>query len=109
MSRVKFIGDPKEDFAGPDKITNWDVPFVKNVFRDVPEHVAVQARTHPHFVVEGEEAEGRSYSVAELTDILKGRKIAIPKDAKNDAEALMALVEANGGLPPEDEGQDKDE
>lgn len=52
--KVKFIGDPKDGFAGPERITVFGHPFRKNRYVDTPEDVAKRAATHPHFVVKGQ-------------------------------------------------------
>lgn len=52
--KVKFIGDPKDNFAGPERITVFGHPFRKNRFVDTPDDIAKRAWDHPHFVVKGQ-------------------------------------------------------
>lgn len=113
--KVKYVGDPNDDFSGPRKLTVGGRTFIKDEEVDVPQgtlhnkllghnHFEVEGRKEP--VVEGEEdvveEEVVVHTIPECKAILDDRKVKYCEDAS--LEDLQALVEANGGFP-EPEGE----
>lgn len=100
MSKVKFVGDPNDDFSGPSTMRLWGHEFPMNVDVEVPDSVAAKARTHNHFVVDGQEADAEAERFAtigldELRDMLD---VAGVEYNKNLGRAkLVELVKA---IPP---------
>jgi len=61
--RVRFVGDPSDDFSGPNNIVHWGVEFVKNEWVD---GVSDQRfATHNHFEVDDGEATPRRRTKAQ--------------------------------------------
>lgn len=114
MTKVTYLGVE----GAQDSIQSLGLHFKKGVPREVPNSLVSKLQGHPHFEVEGlplkihpsalarqapdeiqEESEDKAYSVDDLLGLLEERKVTIPNKAKADWDALVALVEANGGFP----------
>lgn len=114
MTKVTYKGVE----GAEDEIVSQGVRFKTGEARDVTdEKKLAKFQGHSHFEVEGrpylkaadardidegvedEVEEGDTYTVAELTAILREKKVTIPKKSADDAVALLALIEANGGFP----------
>lgn len=50
--RARFVGDPRYDGDGPERLTALGVDFVKGEWRDVPDDVAGRLSGHSHFEVD---------------------------------------------------------
>lgn len=106
MPRIRFVGDPKDDFSGPRNMRMWGHNFVKDDYLEVPDSVAAKARTHSHFQIEGEgedphagPAEGHptdAMSRQELADLLDVEGVEYPK---NGSKAKLAAIAVEHGLP----------
>lgn len=114
-------------YKGPlDQIVNLNIRFKKGVMREVPDNVLDKLQGHKEFEVEGrpykldpsavggkliledeaevlEDENAREYDIDQLSTALLKRKVKIPKAAANDANALMELCLANGGVPTDEE------
>jgi hypothetical protein len=47
--RARFIGDPRDNFSGPDVLTCWGVEFVKGEWTEVDDP---RFASHSHFEVD---------------------------------------------------------
>jgi hypothetical protein len=110
---VKFIGDPRDNYSGPQVMTLWGHEFPKGEFVSVPSSVAKKAATHSHFVVKGindseeagEFADARREAMSLDLDLVRGvldkRGVEYPKNANR--RALVDLLFSNGGFPTDEE------
>ena len=52
MKTIKFIGDPSDDFSGPDTIMFYDLSLKKGIAKTcIDPHVLAKADASSHFVV----------------------------------------------------------
>lgn len=120
MTKVTY----KDEGDALREITSLGVRFARGVPREVPDRLLQKFRGNKHFEVEGmpfidlsvqpDAAIDNSdaavtggaeefWTVEQLTEILNERKVKIPASQKDNADALAALVEKNGGFPEEGE------
>lgn len=116
MTKVTY----KDEGDAVREITSLGVRFVRGIPREVPDRLLTKFQGNSHFEVEGrpylDNSDKREsdidnsddavtgedeeyYTVEDLTAILVARKVKIPASQKDNAEALQALVEKNGGFP----------
>lgn len=50
--KARFIGDPNDDFSGPQVLTSWGQSFEFGVWTDVTSDLGAKAATHSHFEVD---------------------------------------------------------
>lgn len=117
MTKVTY----KDEGDAVREITSLGIKFHRGVPREVPDRLLKKFQGNRDFEVEGMPYQDASevdtdidnsddtvtgsekyWTVEELTGILNARKVKIKASLKDDAEALLALVEANGGLPVEE-------
>lgn len=108
MPKVRFIGDPNDDYSGPSRMPWRGHTFVKGEFIDVPQSVADAALRHTHFEVEGatvadtETAIARNMTEQEIRDLLDQRGVIYTKNAKHE-KLLELLAASEGGIPGNEE------
>lgn len=100
-SHFTYVGDPKDDFAGPSEMPVWGTTFKKGEPQFVPEDKMIVARKkslasilrgHSHFV-EGDqtvEGEKQDLELANLRAELKMRKIKF--DRHDGVDKLKELL-----------------
>lgn len=119
MTKVTYKDEVTDGEEPLREITSCGVRFIRGVPREVPDRLLKKFIGNRFFEVEGHpyvNLSGKSaidleidnsdatvksedyYTVEELRDILAKKKVKIPASATDDADALMSLVEANGGL-----------
>lgn len=119
MTKVTYRDETIEGQDAIREITSCGVKFVRGVPREVPPRLLPKFIGNRFFEVEGHPYVDKSgftsaeleidnsdnavkgeeyYTVEELTEILNKKGVKIPASAKEDADALMVLVEKNGGL-----------
>lgn len=50
--RARFIGDPRDNWSGSERLTMLGADFIKGEWADVSDEVAGKLATHSHFEVE---------------------------------------------------------
>lgn len=119
MTKVTYKDEVTDGEEPLREITSCGVRFLRGIPREVPDRLLKKFIGNRFFSVEGHpyvDLSGRSaidleidnsdaavksedfYTVEELRAILVERKVKIPASAAEDADALMILIEANGGL-----------
>jgi len=98
--RARFIGDPNDNFSGPNVLESYGETFVKNEWASVPETVARKLASHSHFEVQeaADPNDLNSLKVAELKAIAEDRGVDLG-DATKKADIIAALelaAEAEG-------------
>lgn len=106
MPKVKYVGDPNDDFSGPSTLRAHGHDFKKGELVEVPDSVAAKLAGHSHFRKEGEDpeqTENSPLSVAarmepdELRDLLDQAGVEY---AKNLGRAKLAQLLVNSGWTP---------
>jgi hypothetical protein len=49
MTRYRFIGDPNDDFSGPDMLEWFGLIFSRDDWTEVPEGLTAKIAGHSHF------------------------------------------------------------